>query len=365
MDSLDPLLVSFRRYLTTIRQLSPHTVRNYLVDLGRFDAHLRSRGRSLAEATSDEVLEYVASMEVELAPTSRARHVASIKSFYRYLVRERVISSSPARAARVVAPKVRERSVPRVPEVAHILEQPAADTALGLRDRAILELLYSGGLRVSEVAGLDIEHVDLRERIVRVMGKGSKERLCPINAVAARAVAAYLQRREELRSKHRAVHATALIVGEWGRRLTDHQIRLIVVEHSRAAGAELTPHTLRHAFATHLLHNGADIKFIQELMGHESLTTTRLYTHVTLDYLQQVHARAHPRASLEGQATDCAGAERTRSTDGRCDARCTPSDCTAHNAASTSTRKADPARTCATASSDAPGSSLDTSDLSS
>ncbi|WP_224371121.1 tyrosine-type recombinase/integrase [Hyalangium versicolor] len=329
MDSLDPHLVAFRQHLTSVRQFSPHTIRNYLADVGRFHDHLVARRLELVSVTPAQVVDYFNLLKTELASTSRARHVSSLKCFYRYLVRQRTIRSSPLKLVRVISPQSKARTVPRVDEVARILEQPPEGSALGWRDRAVLELLYSGGLRVSEVAALDIDDVDLRERMVRVTGKGSKERLCPINPMAAQVIGVYLQRRGELRSR-KGAHPTALIVGRWGRRLTPGQIRERVAMHSSQAGTQVSPHTLRHAYATHLLHNGAHIESIQELMGHESLTTTQIYAHVTLEYLQQVHAEAHPRAApsqseLQPEAPAEQAVERTRSRELRCDGQCTPS----------------------------------------
>jgi integrase/recombinase XerC len=299
-EALSPLLEKFRAHLEDEKGASPHTVRNYLIDLVDYERYLVGTMKlSLLAGTHAAIRGYLGTLAVDLAPASRARRLASIKSFYKYLVRQKLLPASPAKL--VKSPKL-PKSLPKVlpvDEVFAILEAPSLKTVLGLRDRAILELLYGGGLRISELCGLDLLDVDRSQRIVRVMGKGSKERLVPVNAKAVRALEAYLARRGELLETIRPGQAPdAMFLNHRGGRLTPRSIarHLDTYVVKCALARKVSPHALRHSFATHLLGGGADVRSIQELLGHASLSTTQRYTHVTWEQLQQVYDAAHPRA---------------------------------------------------------------------
>jgi len=297
---LSPLLVQFQRHLEVERGASPHTVRNYLADLLHFEEYVVGRlSSSLLAATHAGIRGYLGTLAVEHAPRSRARKLASIRAFYRFLVRQKLLPASPAKM--VKSPKL-PSTLPKVlpvDEVFALLEMPDVRTVLGLRDRAILEVLYGGGLRISELCGLDVGDVDRRARVARVMGKGSKERLCPLNEQAIAALEAWLARRGELLATPGGGKAPeALFLNYRGGRLTPRSIarHLDTYVLKCALQRKVSPHALRHSFATHLLGGGADVRSIQELLGHASLSTTQRYTHVSWEQLQAVYDRTHPRA---------------------------------------------------------------------
>ncbi|WP_375760193.1 tyrosine recombinase XerC [Corallococcus exercitus] len=300
MSTLSPLLAQFKDHLEGEKGASPHTVRNYLIDLVDYERYLVERMKlSLLAGSHAAIRGYLGTLSVDHAPSSRARRLASIKSFYKYLVRQKLLSASPAKL--VKSPKL-PKSLPKVlpvEEVFAILDMPDVDTVLGLRDKAILEMLYGGGLRISELCGLDLLGVERGSRIVRVMGKGSKERLVPLNAKAIQSLEAYLKRRGELLAKvHDGQDPQALFLNFRGGRLTPRSIarHLDAYVLKLALARKVSPHAMRHSFATHLLGGGADIRSIQELLGHASLSTTQKYTHVTFEQLQEVYDAAHPRA---------------------------------------------------------------------
>jgi integrase/recombinase XerC len=300
MTNLSPLLEKFRVHLEDEKGASPHTVRNYLIDLVDFERYLVERMKlSLLAGSHAAIRGYLGTLSTDHAPASRARRLASIKSFYKYLVRQKLLPGSPAKL--VKSPKL-PKSLPKVlpvEEVFALLDVHDLNTVLGLRDKAILDILYGGGLRISELCGLNTLDVDRSGRIVRVMGKGSKERLVPVNAAAIRSLEAYLARRGELLATPRAgQEPDAMFLNARGGRLTPRSIRRHLDAHvlKCALARKVSPHALRHSFATHLLGGGADIRSIQELLGHASLSTTQRYTHVTWEQLQQVYDAAHPRA---------------------------------------------------------------------
>ena len=233
------------------------------------------------------------------APRSRARALASVKAFYRHLVRTGQLAQSPAAAMR--GPKL-PVTLPKflpVDEAFALVERPGEATLLALRDHALLEVLYGAGLRVSEACGLSVDDVDLPGRVLRVLGKGRKERLCPLHAGAAEALGRWLARRGELLAKRRrGQDGRAVFLNFRGGRLTPRSVGRHLDAYARAAGLlrHVSPHALRHSYATHLLAGGADVRSIQELLGHASLSTTQRYTHVGVELLQAVYDKAHPHA---------------------------------------------------------------------
>ncbi|MBI3185784.1 MAG: tyrosine recombinase XerC [Myxococcales bacterium] len=292
-----PHRTAFRTWLQHVRRASPHTLRAYTADLAQFEEYLARQGFALETATHQAIRGYLSVLAVEHAPASRARKLASVKALYRFLVRRGVVAANPA--ARVKTPKV-PRKLPRVltlDEAKDLVEAPGSRTPLALRDRAILEVLYGGGLRVSELCGLSVGDVDREGRVVRVLGKGSKERLCPLNPTAMTAIDAYLQRRRELVAG-RYVDPEALFLNRRGGRLTPRSVARHLGAYALKLGLPRrpSPHSLRHSYATHLLGAGADVRTIQELLGHSSLSTTQRYTHVSWEQLQTVYGKAHPRA---------------------------------------------------------------------
>lgn len=289
------LIAEFLRNLNVTRAASPHTLKAYASDLKQLDAYLSKLGVELTSATHLHLRGFLGVQAASHTAATRARRLAAIKSFYRFLVRRKVIAVSPAR--RVKAPKLPQR-LPRalpVDETFALIDAPTQQTVLGMRDHAMLEMAYGCGLRVSELCGLDIDSIDRASQIVRVHGKGNKERLVPIHEVALTALAQYEARRPELL---KGKTSPALFLNFRGGRLSTRSTERHLIKHALSAGLQrhVTPHQLRHSFATHLLGGGADIRSIQELLGHKSLSTTQRYTAVSLEQLQAVYDRSHPHA---------------------------------------------------------------------
>ena len=296
---MDPELEEFAAHLAQVERASPHTQRAYLSDLRQLAEFLRERGTALDAATRDDLRAFLASRFGSNSAATLSRKQASLRAFYEHRVRMGKLPDSPAR--RLVFPK-RRSSLPNVVSVDDcfaLLEAPSQRSATGLRDRCALELLYGAGLRVSELVGLDL--ADLHEGMLRVRGKGGKEREVPIVRKAQAALQAYLARRAELQPNPAAGSAAAsgaLLLNRRGGRLTTRSVARHLARYALIAGARrhVHPHALRHSFATHLLDMGADLRGIQELLGHASLSTTQRYTHVSAERLVQVYEDAHPRA---------------------------------------------------------------------
>jgi len=291
----------FVAHLETERRASPHTVKAYLGDLVQFAAYLAEAGEPIVPASPALVRGFVARAAGESGARSLGRKLSTLRSFYRFLVREGLAPGNPARA--VAGPR-QPRRLPEVlpeEEVATLVEAPAGvEGALALRDRAFLELLYASGLRVSELTGLDVPDVDLDHGLVRVLGKRSKERIVPFGKPAAEAIRGYLAKgRPALVLGRGGPGAGAALLLNWrGGRLGPRSIGRRIERWVLAAGLprHVHPHVLRHCFATHLLGNGADLRGIQELLGHSSLSTTQRYTHLDWKRLAEAYDRAHPRA---------------------------------------------------------------------
>ena len=291
----------FEAYLRTVRRASPHTLKAYLVDLDQYARFLATRGAALVPSSALLVRGFLAAAGAEAGAVSLGRKLSAVRSLYRFLVKEGLAPGNPARA--VASPK-RPRLLPEVlpeAEVAALVEAPQAlATPLALRDRAFMELLYASGLRVSELTGLDVGGVDLAQGLVRVLGKRRKERIVPVGRTACQAIARYVDgARPALAAGpdfSRAGHA--LFLNFRGGRLTARSVARLVDKWVREVGLprHVHPHVLRHCFATHLLTNGADLRGIQELLGHASLSTTQRYTHLDWKRLAAVYDQAHPRA---------------------------------------------------------------------
>ena len=287
----------FIDYLKVERNASRYTVRNYDADLREFFEFLKSEEiDSLDKVNKDVLRDYLYHlMENSYARTSIARKLSAIRSFYKYLQREEMVSVSPA--ASISSPKL-DRKLPvflSQEETARLVEAPDITRPAGLRDRAFLELLYASGLRVSELTGLDIGQVDLDTKEIRVWGKGAKERIVLMGGPAARALTAYL---EQGRPKLNKRGMPAVFLNQGGGRLTVRSVQSLVHHYARSAGInkDVHPHMVRHTFATHLLNGGADLRVVQELLGHASLSTTQIYTHVSKAQAKKVYLAAHPLA---------------------------------------------------------------------
>jgi len=299
-------LKAFLRFLALNRNRSPHTVLAYGSDLTQFLAYAAERAGVKAGTLDPAALDravvrgFLGQLHARgQARTTSARKLSAVRAFLRYLRRESVIDGDPA--ALVAAPKrgVRMPAHLSEDEMRRLLEAPAADAPLGRRDRAVLELFYASGLRLGELAGLDLDDVNLSERMVRVLGKGGKERLVPLTGTAAAALRLYLKDRAVLvrRAAGDRGHGP-LFVNYRGTRLGARSIDRLVRRYVAACSTRLgiSPHALRHTFATHLLQRGADLRAIQELLGHARLSTTQRYTHVNAAQLLEVYRKAHPRA---------------------------------------------------------------------
>jgi len=298
----------FLRHLRDEKNASVHTIRNYRIDLVSFHTYFRAaRGGEfdLSTLTPLDLRAFLSSLYDKNAKTSIARRLAALRSFYRFLYRKGLVPSDVA--ARVPSPRA-EKRLPRhlsLDETERLLATPESSSPGGLRNRAILELLYSTGLRVAELASLNLHDLmavpESGGGTLRVSGKGRKERLVVCGETARLAVAAYLECREDFGPRE---SEQALFLNSRGGRLTVRSIERMVEAAALAAGLSggVTPHTLRHSFATHLLANGADLRLIQELLGHSSLSTTQKYTHLELEQLVREYRSSHPKARIDGGA---------------------------------------------------------------
>jgi integrase/recombinase XerD len=301
--SLEPHVLDFLAYLEFERGLSRNTLEAYRSDLLQYGSWLRERGVAPLEVEHADVAAFLSDLaegdgeKPPVAPATLQRKVACLRSFHRHLRREDLIVDDPT--AHIRAPR-QSRRLPKVltrEEVAKLLAQPKGTEPAALRDRAMLELMYACGLRASEAVDLDVSDVDLGEAVLRARGKGAKERLVPVGSAAVSAVVAYLQRgRPQLVGLG---HEPRLFVNHRGQGLTRQGLYKIVQRHAIAAGlgSKMSPHTLRHSFATHLLAGGCDLRAVQEMLGHADIATTQLYTHLSTDRLKDVYFEAHPRAT--------------------------------------------------------------------
>jgi integrase/recombinase XerC len=304
------------KHLEAERNASPYTIRNYTSDLvgnykrgsqkGFFQFLKLKRIGSLDEVDKNVLREYLAYlMQQGITKASIIRKLSAIRSFYRYLVREEILASNPLEKA--ASPR-RDRRLPSfltVEETVRLLQSPNLATPQGLRDRALIELIYAAGLRVSELAKLNLEQIDLDSCEIRVWGKGSKERVVLIGEPAARALSNYLDNGRPILLGKTADRG-ALFINNLGGRLSERMIQKMMGKYAAIAGIEkrVHPHLLRHTFATHLLDGGADLRVVQELLGHSNLATTQIYTHVTQSRARKVYLSAHPMAKKDQDETE-------------------------------------------------------------
>ncbi len=300
---LHPSIEEFLSHLAVERGASRHTLSAYRRDLRAYQALLTERGvADPAGASTEDVIAFVGALQKRgLAPASVERAVAAVKSFHRFCVREGFSAEHPA--SRIPLPKSPKRlpDVVSIDDIERLLSQPFPEGPPGYRDRAILETLYGCGLRVSELIGLDHTDLSPAEGVLRVKGKGDKERVVPLAGEAARVLADYLLHgRPYLRSK-KSMHAadsSAVFVNVRGGRLSRQAVFEMVRRYGGRVGLEVHPHTLRHSFATHLLEGGADLRSLQEMLGHADISTTQIYTHVELSHLREEYLSTHPRARM-------------------------------------------------------------------
>ncbi len=320
----------FLSYLQFEKRFSEHTAKCYGADLTQFGDFLGGRsedveavsfgghheGGGTAVATQSDlkvdqlllsvdvnsVRAYMAVLnEKQYSKSTIARKLATLRSFYKFLVKRNKISSSPVVAIRT--PK-QEKKLPRFleyEEVKRLLETPPTDSWLGARDRAIMETLYSTGMRVSELVALNMEDIDFLGEVVHIRGKGKKERISPISSSVLQVIQHYIEFRNKRAQSNSNFDSKVLFVNKHGRRLSTRSVRRKMDKYLKMAGLDpsISPHTLRHSFATHMLNNGADLRSVQELLGHQSLSTTQIYTHLTTKKLKEVYQGAHPREQTE------------------------------------------------------------------
>ncbi len=305
----------FEEYLKLEKNLSPHTVKAYISDICQFNSFLALKARDIKIGEIDHltVRGYIGSLYKKEKKSSIGRKLASIRSFFDYLIKKGYLENNPARMVSIPKPEKVLPSFISVDEAFALMDKPKGPSLMHLRDRAILETLYSCGLRVSELVGLDMDNINLKDSILRVIGKGNKERIVPIGEKAVRAIEEYLKVRGQglgvganlvFASQIGAITRIAptdhrpLFLNLRGGRLTQRSVERFVKKYTAgiASGEKVTPHSLRHTFATHLLDNGADLRGIQEMLGHASLSTTQKYTHLSMDRLMAVYDKAHPKA---------------------------------------------------------------------
>ncbi len=303
---LDRAVLDYLSHLGVERGLADNTLNSYRRDLRRYVTHLHGRGIETADAIAEtDVLAFLGALRTgdvdhpALGPASAARAIVAVRGFHRFCLREHLVGSDVSAAVKPPRPAARLPKALPLPEVEAILTAAGEPgTVLAKRDRALLEVLYGTGARISEAVGLDVDDLDLEEGTALLRGKGGKQRLVPVGSYALTAVADYLSKaRPTLVS---AVSASpALFLNARGGRLSRQSAWTVLAKAAQRAGvtAEVSPHTLRHSFATHLLDGGADVRVVQELLGHASVTTTQVYTLVTVEKLREIYATAHPRAA--------------------------------------------------------------------
>jgi len=285
----------FLNFLATEKGASEHTTKNYGIDLREFTKFIAEK--ELPGLTYLDIRSFLAFLKTrEYSKSSISRKLACLRSFFKYLVRENVLTQNPA--AGIATPKKEKRlpSFMNPDEITKLLDAPAKNSWEEKRDKSILEMLYSSGLRVSELAGLNHDDLDFFGGLVRVRGKGKKERIVPVGQAALNSLRAYL----DMKAPRENANALKkpLFISRIGGRLTDRSVRRMILKYVKRTGLgkEISPHTFRHSFATHMLDRGADLRSVQELLGHANLSTTQIYTHVTTQRLKDAYTAAHPRA---------------------------------------------------------------------
>lgn len=299
-------IITFLSFLRNQRNYSPHTIASYEDDLRQFskflDRHFCDRSYTLADIDNVTLRLFLGDLiELGFAKKSIARKLACVKSFFKFLARQNIIAANPALLIR--SPKL-ERRIPTVlsEQAANkLMVQPDANTPEGVRDRAMLEMFYGTGVRLSELIALNWDDVNLSDSTIKVTGKGNKQRIIPLGRKASHALRVYRQQRSEVlsRGSRDATNGAAVFITKRGKRLSSKGVNLLMNRYIGNVSEieQKSPHVLRHSFATHLLDRGADLRAVQQLLGHESLSTTQVYTHVSVERLKKIYAQAHPKAS--------------------------------------------------------------------
>ena len=298
---MDNQIEEFGSWLKIEKGYSPHTVTSYIRDIREFQ-NVVGRDKRVTDIDMPMVQHFLVSLHGRNAATSVARKLSSLRTFFRYLIARGVLRENPL--AGIANPRI-GRNLPTfltVDEVFALLDEPGEKDRFSARDRAVMELLYGSGIRVSELVATDLDQIEYDTGMIRVRGKGNKERQVPFGRVAGEAIRSWLPQREQLLQsavqRGKRVDSQALFLNNRGTRLTSRSVERLVRGYGRRAGinATVTPHALRHSFATHLLEMGAELRVVQELLGHVSLSTTQRYTHINMDHLDRVYDQAHPQA---------------------------------------------------------------------
>jgi integrase/recombinase XerC len=302
---MEEALSKFFTFFKVVKNASEHTLRNYSLDLEsfyQFSLHIHKDSFDWKKIDKRYVREYLAHLSAKSAKRRTVlRHLSSLRAFFKWAMKEKLIAQNPMEE--IEGPKL-EKTIPPAltyEQIEHLFAQPDTTEYLGFRDRCLMELFYSSGLRVSELVGLDRQNCDLKRKILKVLGKGKKERLVPITQHAAEWIERYLNHPERTQDgkHHRAQYDDkAIFLNKWGKRLTVRSVDRKFEEYLKASGlsGKITPHTIRHTIATHWLEKGMDLKTIQILLGHKSLATTTIYTHVSTKLKREAYDKAHPRA---------------------------------------------------------------------
>jgi len=294
---MQELITAFLNYISVERGLAKNTILSYKEDLGFYAKYLNGHNiESISRSSRDDIMDFMlAQKERGLSANSISRRLAAIKAFYRFLVRERILKNDPT--SLMEAPKLWKK-IPEtlsLNEVERLIAQPDIRNKTGIRDKAILEVMYATGMRASEVANLRLDNVNLDIGFVRCIGKGDKERIIPLGRKAKAAIESYLAKSRPSFAKKK--EADVLFLSRLGKRISRQSLWKIIKKYARLAGIkkEMWPHILRHSFATHLLEHGADLRSVQEMLGHSDISTTQIYTHVNKDRLKSIHRMFHPR----------------------------------------------------------------------
>ena len=291
------LLERFIQYLAVERGLSDNTLAAYLGDLGHFIKFCEENSLiNIEQINSQHLIDYIFYLKAQSkAPATISRNRAAVKSFFKFLINEELLEKDPSENLKSPRANRKLPNVLTIMQIEDLLQQPRTKTLIGIRDKAMLEVLYASGLRVTELISLNLGDLELEKGFIKCVGKGSKERIVPLGSIAIHSVNQYL---EQARVKMvKKPGEKAVFVNKRGSRLTRQGLWKILKQYAKVAGLEeITPHTLRHSFATHLLENGADLRAVQEMLGHADITTTQIYTHLTKSHLRAIYDKTHPRA---------------------------------------------------------------------
>jgi integrase/recombinase XerC len=305
LSNMQQELCSYIEYIKAVKNVSEHTARGYSSDIEKFIAFLNKEELSTVPADIDVKIlrRFLASMQKDKAgKASIARRLSSLRGFFRYMLKKGLFDLDPTISLSTYKQDKKLPKFLRPPQIDQLLQQPDPNTAAGMRDAAMMETLYASGIRVSELVGINLNDLDIKAGEIRIMGKGSKERIVLIGGAAQETLARYLSYgRIKLQPKMMGNLEQAVFLNTLGKRLSARSVRRIIDQYFMAVTDEMkiSPHVLRHTFATHMLENGADLRSIQELLGHSSISTTQIYAHVTQERLKQVYDSAHPRAKEE------------------------------------------------------------------